>query len=89
MMNGAMYERLGPELQQKTQIAAQAALQYMIEQSDKETEADLKKMEAEGANVVRSFDARPWQEKIRGATAAMEGKGLWRKGLYDEIQKIQ
>lgn len=89
MMNGAMYERLGPGLQQKVGIAAQAALRYMIEQSDKETEGDLKKMEAEGAKVVRSFDARPWQEKVRGATAAMEDKGLWRKGLYDEIQRIQ
>ncbi len=89
MMNGAMYERLGPDLQRKVQIAAQAALHYMIAQSDKETEEDLAKMEAEGACVVRSFDARPWQEKVRGATAAMEAKGLWRKGLYDEIQRIQ
>ncbi len=89
MMNGAMYERLGPDLQQKVGIAAWAALEYMIKQSDKETEDDLKKMEAEGANVVRSFDARPWQEKVRNATAAMEDKGLWRKGLYDEIQRIQ
>jgi len=89
MMNGAMYERLGPDLQQKVGIAAQTALQYMVEQSDKETEDDLKKMEAEGSRVVRSFDAGPWQEKVRNATAAMEDKGLWRKGLYEEIQKVR
>jgi TRAP-type C4-dicarboxylate transport system substrate-binding protein len=89
MMNGAMYERLGPDLQLKVEMAAQTALRYMAEQSDKETEDDLKKMEAEGSHVVRSFDARPWQEKVRNATAEMEDKGLWRKGLYDEIQKVQ
>jgi tripartite ATP-independent transporter DctP family solute receptor len=89
MMNGAMYESLGPDLQQKVQIAANAALQYMVQESDKATEEDLNKMEAEGATVVRSIDVKPWQEKVRSATAAMEEKGLWRKGLYDEIQEIQ
>ncbi len=89
MMNGAMYKRLGPDLQQKVQKAANVALQFMIKEADKETEGDLKKMEAEGAKIVRSFDVRPWQEKVQSATAAMEERGLWRKGLYDEIQKIQ
>jgi tripartite ATP-independent transporter DctP family solute receptor len=89
MMNGAMYERLGPDLQRKVQNAADAALQYQAQISDRETEEDLKKMEDEGAKVIRAFDVKPWQERVRRATAAMEEKGLWRKGLHDEIQKIQ
>ena len=61
----------------------------MEKESDKETEKDLNKMESEGAKVVRSIDVLPWQEKVQRATGAMEEKGLWRKGLYDEIQKIR
>jgi len=89
MMNGAMYDSLGPQLKQKAQEAANAALQYMEKESDKETEKDLNKMESEGAKVVRSIDVKPWQKRVQSATATMEEKGLWRKGLYDEIQRIR
>ena len=89
MLNGPKYESLGPTLQQKTQEAANEAIRFMYDESDRVTEEDLKKMEAEGAKVVRSIDVKPWQERVRNATSAMEAKGLWRKGLYDEIQKIR
>ena len=89
MMNGPMYDSLSPELKQKTQEAAKVALDYMEKESDQETEKDLNKMEAEGAKVVRSIDVTPWQKKVQDATAAMEAKGLWKKGLYDKIQNIR
>ncbi len=89
MMNGAMYESLDPELQQMALEAADEATQFYYQEADKETQETLDKMEEEGATVVRSIDVGPWQEKVKNATAAMEEKGLWRKGLWDEIQKIQ
>jgi TRAP-type C4-dicarboxylate transport system substrate-binding protein len=89
MMNGTMFDSLGPELQQKAYEAAEEATQFMYDESDRETQETYDKMEEEGANVIRSIDVGPWQEKVRDATAAMEEKGLWRKGLWEEIQAIE
>jgi tripartite ATP-independent transporter DctP family solute receptor len=89
MMNGEKFNSLSPELRQMAQEAADEATQFMYNEADQETEEVLNKMEQEGAQVVRSIDVQPWQDKVGAATAAMEEKGLWRKGLYEEIQKIR
>lgn len=89
MMNGTAWERLTPELKKIVQDCANEAIAYCDSEALKRQNDSIEKMKAEGATIIELDNIREWQEKVRGATAAMEEKGLWSKGLVEKIQKIE
>jgi tripartite ATP-independent transporter DctP family solute receptor len=89
MMNGAAWESLTPELKKVVQDCANEAIAYCDSEALKRQNDSIEKMKAEGATIIELDNIREWQEKVRGATAAMEEKGLWSKGLVEKIQKIE
>lgn len=88
LMNGAAWESLTPELKKVVQDCANEAISYCDGESEKRMNDSISKMKAEGATIIELGDIQAWQAKVKGATAAMEDKGLWPKGLVDAIQKI-
>ncbi len=89
MMNGTAWERLTPELKQIVQEAANDAIKYCDSEALKRQNESFERMKAEGATLIELQNIKEWQDKVREATIAMEEKGLWSKGLYDRIQKIE
>ena len=89
MMNGAAWDSLTPELKKVVQSAADEAIRYCDSEALKRQNDSLDKMKAEGATLITLDNIKEWQDKVKGATAAMEDKGLWPKGLVAEIQKIE
>jgi len=88
MMNGKTWESLTPELQKVVQEAADEAIRFCDSEALKMQNESIEKMKAEGATIIELQNIKEWQDKVREATNAMEDKGLWTKGLYDRIQKI-
>jgi TRAP-type C4-dicarboxylate transport system substrate-binding protein len=88
MMNGAAWESLTPALKTAVQEAANEAIAYCDGAALKRQNESFDKFKAEGATLITLDNIKEWQDKVKAATAAMEEKGLWPKGLVDEIQKI-
>jgi TRAP-type C4-dicarboxylate transport system substrate-binding protein len=86
-INEDKFQSLTPEYQALvTDVAREATL--WIRQEAEEGGADvLARMESEGA-VVKPFDAEPLRELALGEVEKMEQEGVWRPGLYQEIQDI-
>lgn len=89
LMNGAAYNALSPDLKKVVQESADAAIAYCAGEAVRMEEADIAKMKAEGANVSTLENIKEWQDKVNAATAGMEDKGMWRKGLYAEVQLVK
>ena len=89
LMNGGIWGSLPSDLQNVVQGSADDAIAYFIQEADKTIQEALDSMRAEGATLITLTNIAEWQEKIRDATAAMEARGLWSRGLFDEIQRIR
>lgn len=89
LMNGNVYNSLSPEMKKLVQECADQAIAFCDAESVKMEEEAIGKMKAEGANILLLDNVREWQDKVNVATSAMEDKGMWRKGLYEEIQKVK
>jgi TRAP-type C4-dicarboxylate transport system substrate-binding protein len=87
-INEKRFQRFTPEQQGWLKASAEAAVTWGHEQSKAETETVLKKMVDQGARL-HTMDVRPLQEKTAAALDRLEAKGLWRKGLWAEIQAIR
>ncbi len=89
LMNGAAWEKLPPEMQKIVQECATEALAFCDSQALKREQDSINKMKTEGATILTLDNVKEMQDRVKGATASMEEKGMWRKGLYEEIQRIQ
>ncbi len=89
MMNGDAWKSLTPELQAVVQECADEALEYCGSESQKWVNEALDKMKAEGATLIEVDNIAEWQNKVQGATAAMEEKGMFSAGLVEQIQAIK
>jgi TRAP-type C4-dicarboxylate transport system substrate-binding protein len=88
-MNGEAWKSLTPELQKVVQDCANEAIAYCNGEAEKREQDSINKMKAEGAVIHTLTNVAEWQEKVRPATTVMENNGMWRKGLYNEIQQIK
>jgi TRAP-type C4-dicarboxylate transport system substrate-binding protein len=88
-INKGHWESLPLELQKIVQTAADEAVAYCSREALIQEQDVIKKMKAEGANVIEKINVKEWQDKVVPAIVAMEEKGMWRKGLYNEIQQIK
>ena len=87
-INERAYQKLPAEVQKIVTDAAREALAWSRSQAQQETDATLRKMGSEGARV-QTVDRKPFADVLVGAVKAMEGEGIWAKGLWQHIQTIR
>lgn len=85
--NNEKYNFLTEEHKKILQDGVNYAFTYLKEQSQKESEELLQKMINEGAQVI-DFDKDILRQAIQESTLRMENEGLWRKGLWKQIQEL-
>ncbi|MEZ5862739.1 MAG: TRAP transporter substrate-binding protein [Geminicoccaceae bacterium] len=86
-INEDAYQLLSPQMQEVVRVAAQDATKWARGVAEEEVSTMLAQAETEGAKVAQ-IDKAPFQERSREAVDRMEGEGLWRKGLWADIQKL-
>ncbi len=69
------------------QDAVIEAVQWASSTSSNSVNETLEKMEADGA-IINEIDVSPFQEKSRQGVQDMEARGVWPKGLWQQIQDI-
>ena len=86
-INEAKWQSLTAEEKRWVDTAARQALDWMTREAEKDAQAILDKMVAEGA-TVKEIDNRPFSEKARSGAVEMEAQGLWSKGLWQRIRDL-
>lgn len=88
MMNEGAYQKLSTEERdQLVQAAVEAGDFYTSLIQDQFTE-QREKMVAEGATLT-DIDLAPFGERARAVAQDFETRGLWRAGLFEEIQGLR
>lgn len=86
LMNEASYAKLSAAEQKALTEAAKAAGDFYTQLIAEQFQGQRKKMEAEGAKFAK-IPLAPFTEHAGKIAAELEERGLWRKGLFAEIQK--
>ncbi len=86
-INEGAYQLLSPQMQEVVRVAAEDATKWARGVAEEEVSTMLAQAESEGATVA-PIDKAPFQERSREAVDRMEGEGLWRTGLWADIQKL-
>jgi TRAP-type C4-dicarboxylate transport system substrate-binding protein len=86
-MNEATFQSLTGDQQAIVLQAAKKATNWARELATNEVNTMLAKAESEGA-TVSTIDKGPFQERSRSAVDRVEKEGLWRTGLWAEIQAL-
>lgn len=86
-VNAQKYDMLAPALQNALHEAAVAAGERCTELVQ-QAEDDLPTLLEEDGAIVMRVSVKPWREKSQAIIRELEQDGLWRLGLYDEIQKL-
>lgn len=86
-INEATWQGLTDEQQQLMGDLAQEATQWGMEQAQEEVQGVLDGFVEDGA-TISPIDIAPFQERVRDAVGSMEADGLWRVGLWSDIQGL-
>lgn len=86
-INEATWQGLSEQQQQTMAELAQEATQWGMEQAQEEVQSVLDGFVEDGA-TISPIDIGPFQERVRDAVGSMEADGLWREGLWSEIQGL-
>lgn len=86
-MNEETFQELTTEQQAIFEQAAIDATNWGREQAEAEVATMLARAEEEGA-TVSPIDNAAFQERSRAAVDALEAEGLWRQGLWADIQGL-
>lgn len=86
-INEDTWQGLNTEQQETMAALAQDATQWGMEQAQAEVQGVLDGFVADGA-TVSPIDIGPFQERVRDAVGSMEADGLWRSGLWSDIQEL-
>lgn len=81
------WQELTPEQQEVVQTLATEATEWGMEQAQAEVQSVLDGFVADGA-TVSDVDRAPFLERVEGAVGMMEDEGLWRPGLWQDIQGL-
>lgn len=87
LVSEKFYQSLSPDVQKIVSESAEEAIRWAQQQAKNETDDLLDKMGKEGA-TVGSIDTGPVRQKALAAVNDMESQGLWRKGLWREVQDL-
>lgn len=86
-INEETWQGLSEQQQQTMAELAQAATQWGMEQAQEEVQGVLDGFVEDGA-TISPIDIGPFQERVRDAVGSMEADGLWREGLWSDIQGL-
>ncbi|MFV0382974.1 TRAP transporter substrate-binding protein [Paracoccus sp. (in: a-proteobacteria)] len=88
LINEDKFSSMSPEHQAIVAQAAKDSTQWAYEDATARRQEVLARMTEAGA-TVSEYDATRLQDIARKAVAGVEAEGLWRKGLFDEVQQLQ
>lgn len=86
-INEDTWQGLSEQQQQTMAELAQEATQWGMEQAQEEVQGVLDGFVEDGA-TISPIDIGPFQERVRDAVGSMEADGLWREGLWSDIQGL-
>lgn len=86
-INEATWQELTPEQQGKMRELADGVAEWAMGHAQDEVQNVLDGFAAEGA-TISEIDKTPFQQKVEEAVGRMEAEGLWRAGLWKEIQGL-
>jgi TRAP-type C4-dicarboxylate transport system substrate-binding protein len=86
-INEDSWQSLSAEQQDALQRIATEATEWGMQEAQAEVQTVLDGFAAEGA-TISEIETPPFQQKVEGAVASMEADGLWREGLWSEIQDL-
>ncbi|MGH0002275.1 TRAP transporter substrate-binding protein [Pseudovibrio ascidiaceicola] len=86
VINEDKFQSFTPEQQDLLTKAAEDASRWVYDYSTERRETVLDEMRSSGA-TIREIDATPLREAANAGVADVEAEGLWRKGLFDAVQK--
>lgn len=86
-INEETWQGLSEQQQQTMAELAQEATQWGMEQAQEEVQGVLDGFVEDGA-TISPIDIGPFQERVRDAVGSMEADGLWREGLWSDIQGL-
>lgn len=86
-INEETWQGLSEQQQQTMAELAQEATQWGMEQAQDEVQGVLDGFVEDGA-TISPIDIGPFQERVRDAVGSMEADGLWREGLWSDIQGL-
>lgn len=87
LVSEKFYQSLPADVRKMVEDAAIESVKWSQQQAGKETGELLAKMAKEGATVT-TIDTGPIRDKALAAVNEMESQGLWRKGLWTDVQKL-
>ena len=82
------YQRLNEAEQQALVAAAEEAGDFYVAEIESEFAPQREAMIAEGASF-KEIDLAPFAEKARVVAEEFESRGVWRAGLFAEIQELK
>ncbi|MEO0384327.1 MAG: TRAP transporter substrate-binding protein [Pseudomonadota bacterium] len=86
-INEAAWQTLSAEQQETMGALAQDATEWGMELAQAEVQEVLDGFVEDGA-TISPIDIGPFQERVRDAVGSMEADGLWREGLWSDIQGL-
>lgn len=86
--NGRKFHSLSADEQAALLQAASDATAYSIEVNKNAADETFARILDDGAYII-SLNPSEFQKRLNEATAQQEAEGLWSKGLYESIQKMQ
>ena len=81
------YQSLPADVRKVVDAAAVESVKWAQQQAAAETSELIAKMVKEGATATK-IDTGPIRDKALAAVNSMESQGLWRKGLWADVQKL-
>ena len=88
VVNKPKWDKLPPKIQRAMIESANETALWSNEHLDRRAESDLQKMMGEGAFFIRT-SLKSFSDKIAPLAKVLEDEGMWRKGLFDDIQKLK
>lgn len=86
-INEGTWQELSETQQATLRDLADTATAWGMDQAQAEVQGVLDGFAAEGA-TISEIEKAPFQQEVEGAVERMEADGLWREGLWKEIQGL-
>ncbi|WP_366655465.1 TRAP transporter substrate-binding protein [Fodinicurvata sp. EGI_FJ10296] len=86
-INESTWQSLSEDQQTTMGRIAEEATQWGMDQAQTELNSVLTEFEEEGA-TISDIDKEPFQNRVEDAVEQMESEGLWREGLWHDIQDL-
>ncbi|WP_237324153.1 TRAP transporter substrate-binding protein [Vibrio penaeicida] len=87
VFNEDKFNSMSPKHQELLVKAAKDAAKWAYDDATSRREEVLSKMRAAGA-TINEYDSTPLREAALKAVGKVEDQGLWKKGLFEAVQKL-